>query len=102
MTKPEIVEIDGGAQAIQYVPLDRARVAVYLGTGNPRGPGGRRYKKAGTIRLRNATRPGKAQGWQYVPEGKREGGQVFPDLEQCKRSVEGSPEPEAAVSAEAA
>lgn len=86
--KPQIVEIDGD-QAIQYVELDRQRVAVYLGTGNPRGPGGRRYRRAGTIRRRNATRPDKPQGWQYVPEGKREGGEVFTDLAACKSSVEG-------------
>lgn len=88
-SRPEIVEIDGG-QAIQYVQLDRSRVAVYLG--KPQGVAGRRYQRTGMIRLRNATRPGKAQGWQYVPNGQRTGGELFTDLAACKRSVEGRDE----------
>jgi hypothetical protein len=83
----QIVEIAGG-QSIQYVELDRARIAVYLGQGNPRGPGGRKYKAAGMIRRRNATRPDKPQGWQYVPKGQREGGEIFASVELCKRSLE--------------
>ncbi len=27
-------------------------------------------------------------GWQYFPKGHKEGGDVFPTLEGCKRSLE--------------
>lgn len=80
---PKIVLIDGG-QAIQYVELDRGSVAVYLRDGGIT----RRFKRVGTIRKRNATRPKKPQGWEYVPTGQRIGGGIYEDIAACKRSIE--------------
>ena len=81
----------GGGQTIQYITLDRGRVAVYL-----RPAPMAKYKKVGVIRPVNATRPTKPQGWQYVPCGQsqRDGGEIFADLIACKRSVEGRDKPE--------
>jgi len=61
---------------ITYKPQrQRSEYAVQLGG-----------KVVGRIKLAVAG-DGRA-GWRYFPKGQKEGGEVFPTLEECKRSLE--------------
>jgi hypothetical protein len=69
---------------IQYHELGRGKIGVYLEGAS----GNRKLKKSGVIHQRNGIRPKGPAGFQYVPCGQRTGGEVFPTLAACKRSLE--------------
>lgn len=74
------VEIDRrerNPDAITYHGLGRGELAVYIGR-----------TRVGVIKRRDGIRPNGKAGFQYVPKGQRTGGEVFPTLAECKRSLE--------------
>lgn len=73
----EIARREQNPDAITYHDLERGQIAVYLGR-----------KRVGVIKRRDGIRPKGKPGFQYVPLGQRQGGEVFPTLAECKRSLE--------------
>lgn len=71
--------------SIEYIDLKRGQIAVYLGDGSAR-----RKKRVGIIHHRNGKRTKGGTGFQYVPNGagNGNGGDLFPTLALCKRSIE--------------
>lgn len=76
-------------ETVTYEQISTTQIAVYLP-----GPGKRRKRvghiftrKLGTFR---ANAP-KGTGYQYVPLGKKKGGEIFSTLQQCKYSLENEP-----------
>lgn len=73
----EIARRERDPNAITYHDLTRGEIAVYLGR-----------TRTGVIRRRDGIRPKGKAGFQYMPKGQRTGGEVFPNLGDCKRSLE--------------
>jgi hypothetical protein len=74
--------------AITYEKISSTQIAVYLPAA------GNRRRKAGDIRARLTTGPASVRidgakiKWQYVPLGKKRGGQLFDTVSACKLSLE--------------
>lgn len=79
-------------EEITFIPLTNKQIAVYLPTT------GKRKKVVGHIHERkidDPERPGVTLArWQYVPVGKKKGGEMFDTLAGCKRSLGPDYEPE--------
>lgn len=81
-------------ETITYEKISSTQTAVYL-------PGpGKRKKRVGIIFTRHKGPGHKFDGYQYVPLGKKRGGEVFATIDLCKRSLEEEPPTDADRSAE--